>query len=152
MGGCRLSSSSSSSEEEKGYSGGEEKRQWLVLRRKFMCKNQGIKNFFLLLIKLFHQLFVVVPLKIVHLILKVNTSFPKWNFICNRLNTGKHFCSFTLCAQILMPFLWWRKAYISVTFTMNWVNGLAINRMWKLHLSQTQFNYLQNKCELQDIF
>lgn len=132
--------------------GGEEKEHWLVLRRKFMCKNQGIKIFFLLLIKLFHQLFVVVQLKIVHLILKVNTSFPKWNFICSRPNTGKHFCSLTLHAQVLMPFLWWRKAYISVTFTMNWVNGLAISHIRQLHLSETQFNYLQNKRELQDIF
>lgn len=105
LGGCRLSSSSSSSGEEKGYAGGEEKGQWLVLRRKFMCKNQDI-IFFLQLIKLFHQLFVVVQLKIVRLILKVNTSFPKWNFICNRINTGKHFCSFILRAQIPMPFLW----------------------------------------------
>lgn len=46
LGGCRLSSSSSSSGEEKGYAGGEEKGQWLVLRRKFMCKNQGIIFFF----------------------------------------------------------------------------------------------------------
>ena len=48
LGGCRRSSSSSSSSsrEEKGYSGGEETGQWLVLRRKFMCKNQGIKIFF----------------------------------------------------------------------------------------------------------